>query len=392
MKKTILSILLASFFYVANAQKSEIASAKNNYALYEISMQSKGPLNKKLETLNLAKASTDKAILFEKTKNDAELWAYRALIYSSISVADTVNVNNASTAFTVAQEAITKAKTLDTKSENKNTIESAERNLTIMMQNKGITAFNKKDYKEAYNSFKFISDVMPTDTLFSMYTAIAANSSQMYDESVKYYNRTLENNKSNAGLYQELGRIYLTKADTANALKTIEEGRKQHPEFMGLIFDELNIYLNRGEAAKQITKIENAIAKDPKNKTLRFVSGIAYSANKDMDKSAEAYKAALEIDPNYTDAIYNLAIIYINKGNDHITAANKLPSNKASDAKYNELKKKFDTELGNALPLLEKAKELNPNDLNTLTTLREVYVKLNKLDKAAQIKKLLDQK
>jgi hypothetical protein len=86
-----------------------------------------------------------------------------------------------------------------------------------------------------------------------------------------------------------------------------------------------------------------------------------------------------------------LAVIYINKGNDYITAANKLPTNKASDAKYNSLKKQFETELGNAMPLLEKARELNPKDVNTLTTLREVYIKLNKLDKAAEVKKTLDQ-
>ena len=143
---------------------------------------------------------------------------------------------------------------------------------------------------------------------------------------------------------------------------------------MTLIYDELNIYLNRGEASKQIAKIENAIAKDPKNKTLLFVLGVAQSANKDFKAAEEAYKKAIEIDPNYADAIYNLAVININRGNEYINAANKLPANKASDAKYNELKKKFEAELSAALPLLEKAKELNPKDLNVLSTLREVYV------------------
>jgi tetratricopeptide (TPR) repeat protein len=391
MKKTILSVLLVSFFFAANAQKSEISAAKNNYALYEVGMQTKTSMKKQLETLNLAKESTDKAIANKKTQDDPELWAYRALIFSSISVTDTVNKANANAAFDTAKEAIAKAKTLDTKKEFAKITESAEKNLSIMMQNKGVAAFNKKDYKEAYNSFKFIADVMPQDSLFNMYTAMAANSSQLYDEAIKYYRKTIELNPKNPGLYQELERVYMAKNDTAGALKVIEEGRAKHPENMNLIFDELNVYLNRGEAAKQIAKIENAIAKDPTNKTLRFVAGIAYSANKENDKAVEAYKKALEIDPAYSDAIYNLAVIYINKGNEYITAANKLPTNKASDAKYNSLKKQFETELGNAMPLLEKARELNPKDVNTLTTLREVYIKLNKLDKAAEVKKTLDQ-
>jgi tetratricopeptide (TPR) repeat protein len=224
-----------------------------------------------------------------------------------------------------------------------------------------------------------------------MYTAIAANSALMYDEAIKYYGKTLELNPANKDIYHELATIYLTQKDTTNALKVIEQGRIKHPDYMTLIYDELNIYLNRGEASKQISKIENAVAKDPQNKTLRFVIGVAYSANNEFTKAEDAYKKAIEIDPNYSDAIYNLAVIHINKGNEFINAANKLPATKASDAKYNDLKKKFEVELNAATPLLEKARELNPKDLNTLTTLREVYIKLNKMDKAVEIKKVLDQ-
>jgi tetratricopeptide (TPR) repeat protein len=391
MKKSILSLIMLSFFFVAMAQKSEITAAKNNYALFEIGLQTKASIKKQLETLELAKANTEKAILNEKTKDLPELWAYRGVIYSSIAVTDTVNKSNAEAAFKTAQEAIAKAKSLDAKSEFKQQIENAEKNLAIMMQNKGVAAFAKKDYKEAYNSFKFISEVMPKDSLFSMYTAIAANSAQLYDEAIKYYSKTIEINPKNPSLYQELGRIYLIKSDTAAALKVIEAGRTAHPEYMGLVYDELNIYLNKGEASKQIAKIENAIAKDPKNKTLLFVAGVAYSAAKQRDKAEASYKKALELDPNYADAIYNLAIIYIDRGNNYIIEANKLPNNKASEAKYNDLKKKFETELSNAIPLLEKARELNPKDVNTLTTLREVYVKTNKLEKATEVKKALEQ-
>lgn len=391
MKKTILSLMMISYIFVAFAQKSEINSAKQNYALYEVGLQTKSPMKKQLELLNLAKESTDKAIANDKTKDNAELWAYRSIIFSSIAVTDTVSKANSESAFKAAQDALVKAKELDTKKENVKYIESSEQNLAIMMQNKGVAAFNKKDYKEAYSSFKFIADVKPQDSLFNMYTAIAANSAQMYDEAAKYYRKSIDINPKNPALYDELAKVYLAKTDTTNALKVIEEGRIKHPEFMTLIYDELNIYLNRGQAAKQITKIENALTKDPKNKTLYFVAGVAYSANKQLDKAEESYNKALEIDPGYADAIYNLAVIYINKGNEFITQANKLPNSKSNDAKYSELKKKFEGELGKSVPLLEKARELNPKDINTLNTLREVYIKLNKLDKAAEVKKIIDQ-
>ena len=392
MKKALFGIVMFSAISGAVfAQKSEITSAKNNYALFELNLQTKSPIKKQLEPLNLAKTSIDKAVMHDKTKSLAEAWAYRGLIYSAIAVTDTVNRANSDAAFKNAQESVAEAKKLDKDGKEKTNISNAERNLSIVMQNRGISAFNKKDFKDAYNSFKYISDVMPEDSLFNMYTAIAANNAQMPDEAIKYYNKTLSLNKKNPALYQELGRLYLSKSDTTNALKTIEEGRSQHPENLSLIFEELNIYLNKGQVASQISKIETAISKDPKNKTLYFVSGIAYGANKQMDKAEAAYKKALEIDPNYSDAIYNLSIIYIDKGNAYINEANKLPTNKSTEAKYNSLKGKFEGELKNALPLLEKARELNPKDLNTLTTLREVYTKLNMMDKASQMKKAISE-
>jgi len=390
MKRIILSLSMLSFFFVAMAQKNEIVAAKNNYALFQVSVQTKAPIKKQLEALTLAKTSTDNAILNEKTKDLPELWAYRGLIYASIAATDTLSKENAKAAFKTAKEAIAKTKTLDVKNEQAKVIESAENNLQIMMQNSGVAAYGKKDFKQAYESFKYIADAMPKDSTFNLYTAISANSAQMYDEAIIYYGKTLAINPKNPAVYQDLGRTYLIKKDTASALKAIEEGRLNNPDFMGLIYDELNIYINRGQAAKQISKIENAIAKDPKNKTLYFVAGIAHSANKDLVKEEAAYKKALEIDPDYTDAIYNLSVSYINKGNDFIIKANQLPNNKASEVKYNELKGKFTAELSKAAPLLERARVLNPQDKNVLTTLREVYVKLNKLDKASEIKKALD--
>lgn len=392
MKKAIFgAAMFVAISGSAFAQKSEITSAKNSYALFELSLQTKANLKKQLEPLNAAKTSIDKAVMHEKTKALPEAWAYRGLIYSAIAVTDTVDRANSDAAFKNAQESIVEAKKLDKDNKEKGNISNAEKNLSIVMQNRGVSAFNKKDFKDAYNSFKYIADVMPEDSTFNMYTAIAANSAQLPDEAIKYYKKTLALNKKNPGLYQELGRLYLSKSDTTNALKTFEEGRAQHPENLNLIFDELNIYLNKGEVASQINKIEAAISKDPKNKTLYFVSGIAYSANKQMEKAEAAYKKALEIDPNYSDAIYNLSIIYIDKGNAYINEANKLPTNKSTEAKYNSLKAKFEGELKNALPLLEKARELNPKDLNTLTTLREVYTKLNMMDKAAQMKKAINE-
>ena len=145
MKNTILSLLMLTTFTAAVAQKSEISAAKQSYALYELGLQTKAENAKQLITLNDAKVATDKAMVNEKTKDNGELWAYRSLILSAISATDTLNKSNAENAFKGALESINKAKALDSKSDYAKIIESAENNLSVTMQNKGLAAFTSKN-------------------------------------------------------------------------------------------------------------------------------------------------------------------------------------------------------------------------------------------------------
>jgi len=46
--------------------------------------------------------------------------------------------------------------------------------------------------------------------------------------------------------------------------------------------------------------------------------------------------------------------------------------------------------LEKSLPYLEKADELNPNDIYVLRTLRDIYARLNQLDKLREIEKKID--
>ncbi len=45
----------------------------------------------------------------------------------------------------------------------------------------------------------------------------------------------------------------------------------------------------------------------------------------DMDKAEMYYNKALEINPDYYDAVYNLGALYINESNKLQVAANELP-------------------------------------------------------------------
>jgi len=102
----------------------------------------------------------------------------------------------------------------------------------------------------------------------------------------------------------------------------------------------------------------------------------------------------LELCPNttetadYFDANYNLGALYVNKAAEVITIANALP---LGDPQYDVYKEQANQMLANAVPYLEKAVVIRPDDLSTLVSLKEIYTRLGLMEKLQQINTKLDE-
>ena len=64
-------------------------------------------------------------------------------------------------------------------------------------------------------------------------------------------------------------------------------------------------------------------------------------------------------------------------------------ANKANEIKsnteYAKAKEKFDAKFKESMPYLEKAHELNPEDTNTMVSLKQLYARLNETEKYEMI-------
>ncbi len=371
MKKTIalLSFLIAATFS-AFAQNAELDNA---FTLFNIKQVDK------------AKESIDKATANDKTKDLPKTWAYRSLIYSSMAV-DSNRKAKQDQNLQVAKEAIAKTKQLDKKNEYKQDIDNSSRNLAQVYANKGISQYNAKDYKGATESFKFVSSVLPTDTTWMQNTAAAALNAQDYDQAILSYS-SLMKIKPNEHLYELLSQAELGKKDSSAYLKTLQEGRIKYPENNNLINNELNYYLSKGQASLVLDKLKNAIDKDPKNTNLYVVLGSTYEKMKRVDSAETAYKKAVVLDPKNFAANFNLGAIYYNRAATILAKANKLPRNKIKE--YNAEVVKFKKTFEQATPYLESAHSINPRDIPTMVSLKEIYVRTNQNAKAALMQKLI---
>ena len=93
------------------------------------------------------------------------------------------------------------------------------------------------------------------------------------------------------------------------------------------------------------------------------------------DEAIGAYTKSLEIKPDYFDANYNLGALYFNKAVQMVNEANdmwKPRMSSAESAKQKELEGGKEG-LGMALPFLEAARNVQPDDRETLRSLREIH-------------------
>jgi tetratricopeptide (TPR) repeat protein len=157
--------------------------------------------------------------------------------------------------------------------------------------------------------------------------------------------------------------------------------------------------LESQEYDKALDNLNLAIENDPNNELLWFVRGNIYDTKQagmmndgKMDASEEFfekakadYVKALEIKDDYFDAAYSVGALFFNRGAEMLNKANMI----SDDAEYKKAKTAAEGVLKEALPYLEHAHELQPDDVSTMTSLKELYARTNQMEKYEAMSKKL---
>lgn len=366
-KKAIVFSLLVAAGTTTFAQTSNLRKAKSSLQKFE-ELKSAGSAALGKSNLTAAKEAIDLAVAHEKTKEDPEAWTIYALVNANIA-----SLDNVAEAATAAAEGVEKAKALDTEKKNAENIAVVGQVLGQYNFNQGVASWEKQDFKSAYAQFDKALTFLPGDTTLTYYGGLAAIQNQDYKNAVEKYKLLIPKKDFSAhkSVMVDLPKLYLSMKDTASALDYAAQAAQAYPNDNDAAVQNIELNLIAGKESKVIADIENQIAKDGNNKSLYYYLGIAHSAANNNDKAIAAYKKAVEIDPNYSDANKNAAATIINSVRDQLNALNenKTLSNNDYNKKVTELKEK----IKEALPYLEKSVALNPKDVDALKSLKGYY-------------------
>ena len=255
--------------------------------------------------------------------------------------------------------------------------------------NGGAYNFDQRDFKKAHDFFEQYIEITELPfmkgekvaekdsnyMIVQFYAAIAAMQMNDPQLAVKDLNRAKGTNYRRFDVYQSLCYEYdQVLKDTVSLEKTLEEGMKLFPDSTYFLNNMINVYLStkRNEQAMQL--LNTAIAKSPNNPQLYYTLGSVYEIGlKDEAKAEEAYKKALELDPENPAHIFSMGRLYFNQGVSLLDKANAL-----SDAnQYKAEKVKVEELLRKALPFFEKAHKLKPDEREYMIGLRGIYYNLN---------------
>ena len=401
-------VLLAGY---AQAQDGERALRKAGSALSAYNIDPSNNLSKLHEAVQEIKLAMDDPTIAATVK----AWQTQGDIYLEISnqivnikqlnfgnIEDLPKVDNPGL---VAYESFTRALQLATKKFESKAALNGLRQLQSNLYNLGIMAYENGDFSSAFSDFEAVLNAhnalkenaeassldetnVYNDQLYI--TGLAALNAQELPKAKPYFLKLYELKTDKPAVYEALYTI--TAAENMDEAYTyLDAGRKLYPDDVSLLFAEINHFLRINKLDELISKLEAAIAKEPKNVSLYSTLGSVYDnlyqreyqagnkaeADAFLNSALDYYQRALAIDPNFFDAIYSIGAVYFNRAASLINEQKALGLSAAEQKRYDVLQTEITAEFEKALPYFKKCEGMNPNDLNTLIALKEIYVRIN---------------
>jgi hypothetical protein len=415
MKRFILLATSVIYFYPVHAQKSKGFDAQSYLKDYN-STQDTSSLNRAKESIDIAAENSETKdnpfilvtkgqvymALYQEAKKTVEtsLSSISDAQKRAIAVYEKTPTNN----LEIAYQAFLKAKQVDTKgkySDETNTIST----IGMYFDYSGRARYNVQKYADALPNFERVYEISNYKDTTALYLcALSADYSGNFLKAKEYYTKMVDGKQARPNTYNALVNAYYALKDTTSGMVILKKGREQYPTNANLLLMDVNYYLKQNKGEELLNGLNSSIKANPDNINLFLARGNVYDniagqliKNKDavsQKKQEDAVNAAeadylkvISSDSNNYYALFNLGILYFNKGVVLNNKANEIVEN----AKSKTFIEQANEEFNKSLPLLENALRQQPKDSNLMITLKQIYARLQLTEELKIIENKLKQ-
>ncbi|RIJ47403.1 tetratricopeptide repeat protein [Maribellus luteus] len=389
MKQLFITIALVMVCHALLAQKGQVTKA--------VTYKDSGELEK---ALGCIQSATDPAN--EKSAKSVSwprTWQVQGEIYQAIyKSADKKYGTLSSDPLTDAFDSYKKAVELDIKNRYG---KSLKVNLVLLvndLQSDAINAYNDSVYNKALTRFEQILEIneMPVvkddkdalvDTAIVYNCGLAAMNARQHDKAIHYLERAAELGYNEETALIWIANAYESEQDTVKALETLQKALLKYQNDERIMNSMIQILLNLNRRDEAIQYLDIAITQKPDNIDYYLTKGDLYNKIDDEENAIKLYEEALKVDSVNFIALYNLGVIYYNRGVKQVELAADVPVN--DQEAYKSFIKKSEIWWGKSLPYMEKCYLINPNDEVIRESLKNVYYRLKMMDKYKEIQNKL---
>jgi len=272
--------------------------------------------------LKEAKENIDAASDHDKTSGSAKTWYYRGKIYEAIfqklnqSGNDEISGVDAIEALLEAARSYRKALKLDTSRLDEADLRRRYAIMANYLLNEGVKEYNENNYPTAIALFKGTTVVQEDfgiiDSLAYFNLALSYEKNENLEEAIKYYVKCAEMDYNPSLTYVSAVLLLRQQGKNEIALDIINSAQNKHPENLDILIAKINLLIFLKEYEDALSALDKALTKMPQNADLHFARGTLLEAN-DLPEAMACYERAIAIEPNHTNALYNLGAAYYNQ-------------------------------------------------------------------------------
>jgi len=426
MKKVVFG-LLAMFLFsnlVSAQEDPEKALNKADKALAAY-VQSLDPATNEAK-LKEAVQMIDIASAADINKGKVRTWQSKGDIYNTLADKDLANLfknpdykPENPTAPLIAAESYMKALEL---AQKKFEIKDAVKGMTESagkLNNIGNAQIKLNDYKGAFKSLEMVMKINDTvkknngDAVIAdadlpnhkYVVAFCASASGDKESALKLFKELYDAGSKEASVYAQYFDMLYATGQKEEAWKVFDKGQAAFPTSTEILFSGINAKIAEQDYESLKQMLGKAVAAEPNNPSIYSALGNVYMnlfnsefakdknselAKSYFDESLGYFNKAVSLDAKQFDAVYSIGSLYFNKAVELIKAANLLPMDKESQKKYKAMTDEATSLMSTALPFFQKTEAMEPNDVNTLIALSEIYARMNDLDKSREFKSRLE--
>ena len=357
--------------------------------------------------LDHAKNEIDLVVQQPKKAKKTRVWLLRGKIYRAIMLSDkeayrTLDDNASITAVKSF------AKVMEIDSNNQESPDyvdayNASEELWGHHVQKGINYYNEKSWKEAYDEFVIAVAIKPEDSVSLSYAGYFAQLNNDSANVVRHYYKLVEVDKASKSIYKDLIQLEWVKNRLDPALDLTKKAINRYPDDIFFQKQELLILIKQKKSAIAQQKVKNLrnyadndlrvalfIASFYEDQAEPFLLSKKYKkAAPYLDTATIFYEKALKQDSSNVAAAYNVSLAYMNISQQYYHELRHL-----SDAAYRKAAKtlriKGKAVVTKALPHLERAYLLAPDDVDIIGALQQVYYLLDRKKEAKKYQEKLE--